>query len=83
MEHVCSCMPTQILRKINWSFAIVILKGPVRCGLMSDLVLCNHRNEYGFTCHRMSLLRSDIIKQCKLQMLLWYMGSGPGAMYNL
>ena len=37
--------PHKLLRKINWRCAITRLAAHVTCGLMSDLVICNHRKE--------------------------------------
>ena len=55
-------------RKIKWmwSSAIIKLTAHFMCGLMSDLVTCKHRKEYGYTWHWMSFLRPGVIKQHKL-----------------
>ena len=37
------------------------------CGLVSDLVICKHRKEYGYTGHPVSLLRIDVINEHKTQ----------------
>ena len=54
--------------------AITRLTDNFKCDLMSDLVICKHRKEYGHTQHWMSLLTPDVIKQQKTQKLsqtLW------------
>ena len=48
-------------------YAITRLTTHITCDLMSDLVICKHRKEYGLTWHRMSLLRPDVIEQNKSQ----------------
>ena len=49
------------------------------CGLLSDLVTCNHTIEHGHTWHRMSLLRRGVIKQHKTQIQAWMLQRFPSA----
>ena len=55
--------PHKPLRKINWSSAITKLTAHTTSGMMSDLVICEHRKGYGNTWCWMSLLRPSVIKQ--------------------
>ena len=45
---------------------------PLLFGLMSDLVILQVQKMYGYTWHRMSLLRPDVIKQHKLKPFLLF-----------
>ena len=42
------------------------------CGLISDLVICKHREEYGHTWHWMSLLRPSVLKAPSRQPAVCY-----------
>ena len=66
------------LTKFKWLSAVTSLlsagwQPTVRAvfGLMSDLVICKHRNEYGHTWHWMSLLRPGVIKQHRTKRNHW------------
>ena len=45
-------------------------ESPLQVCLISDLVICNRRNEHGHTWHRMPLAKPDVIKQHKLKFKL-------------
>ena len=50
---------------MKWESAITRLTVHYICGLVSDLVICKHREECGHTWHGMSFLRPGVIKQHK------------------
>ena len=64
-----SCKWNKICLNQNWSGHLQSQLACIICCLMSDLVNCKYRKEYGYTWHWMSLLRPSVIKQHKI--LLW------------
>ena len=61
-EYVNPYIPTQTTEEdYKWPSAKTRLTTHVICGLMSDLVNCKHRKEYGHTWLQFSLLRSGVI----------------------
>ena len=72
MKWVCySIHTTQPPEEVKWPSAISRLAALYICGLMSGLVICKDRKEYGHTWHWMSYLRPGVIKQHKLLTSLW------------
>ena len=55
----------KLAERFKLSLVITRLTAHFTCGLMSDLVICKCRKEYGHEWHQMSLLRPAVIKNKK------------------